>query len=67
MEYDLRNQISKLKIDIDDLSKKKKQLINEANNLKKENKKLVKLNKSLVSSRSWKLTRPLRTIKNIRK
>lgn len=35
--------------------------------LRKENKKLKELNREITSSNSWKITKPLRTVRNIRK
>ncbi len=50
MIYDLKNELSKFKT--------------ENKKLKTQNKKLSKLNKEILSSSSWKLTGPLRKIKN---
>ena len=67
VEYDLKNEISALEMDKTRLTKEKDSSIKQVNALKKENKKLAKLNKSLLTSKSWKLTKPLRTIGRIRK
>ena len=64
MEYDLREELSNLNSEYNDLKM-------EVNSLKKKNKKLDekvmdlnKFNKSLLSSESWKFTKPFRSFKN---
>ena len=59
------------KLRVNDLKANNKKLTKKYNNLKKENKKLTKekknvkkLNKDIVSSNSWKLTKPLRKFAN---
>ena len=37
------------------------------NKIEKENKKLKNQNKKLINSRSWKITKPLRKVRNLRK
>lgn len=50
---------------IKDLKKEKKKLLKENKRLKKEIKKLKKENKDILNSKSWKLTKPLRKIRNM--
>ena len=64
VEYDLREELSNLNSEYNDLKM-------EVNSLKKKNKKLDekvmdlnKFNKSLLSSKSWKFTKPFRSFKN---
>ena len=65
IEFDLRNKVSRLKMDIYDLSQEKSELAKKANALKKENKNLTKLNNDILSSRSWKVTKPLRSFRKM--
>ena len=67
VEFDLKNEISALEINNRKLTNENNNLIKEANTLKKQNKRLSILNKKLLSSKSWKLTKPLRKIKNLTK
>ena len=74
VEYDLRNEISSLKSNNKKLKKEIKSLKKDKNSLKKKNKKLNekiddlnKFNKSLLNSKSWKLTKPFRKLMNFRK
>lgn len=55
-EFEICLKINQLKAKLDGLKKENKKL-------KKENIKLKKINEELVSSRSWKLTEPLRKMK----
>lgn len=57
VEYDLRNQILRLEFAYVDMS-------NEIERLSRENKELAELNESLLSSKSWKITEPLRKLRN---
>ena len=57
VECDLRNRILRLEIAYEDMS-------NEIIRLGRENKELTELNESLLSSNSWKITEPLRKLKN---
>lgn len=50
---------------IKDLKKEKKKLLKENKKLKKEIKKLKKENKEILNSKSWKVTKPLRKIRNM--
>ena len=65
VEYDLKNKASRLKMDIDELSKEKSELTKKTDALKKENRNLTKLNKDILSSRSWKVTKPLRSFRKM--
>ena len=63
----------KFKYDMLLLSEEKDKLTNQVNKLKKQNEKLKKqqkdlkdLNESIVNSKSWKLTKPLRKLMNLR-
>ena len=78
VEYDLRNEISSLKTDNSKLEKdikllksdngklknKMKSLKNKNNKLNKEVNDLTKFKKSILSSKSWKLTKPFRAFLN---
>lgn len=71
MEYDLRNEIyglgnenKKLKNDVNSLNKKVKNLKKKNKGLKKKNKRLSKFKKSVLSSKSWKITKPFRAFMN---
>ncbi len=71
LEYDLSNELYDLKMnnenlnnELKSLKKKNKKLKKDNNELKKEIKKLNNLNESLLSSNSWKLTKPLRAFRN---
>ena len=57
VEYDLRNRILRLEFAYEDMA-------NEIERLSRENKELTELNESLLSSNSWKLTGPLRKMRN---
>ena len=70
-EYDLRNEFYDLKTNNENLNKELKSLKKKNRELNKDNKKLKKeikklndFNKSLLSSKSWKLTKPLRAVMN---
>ena len=56
-EYDYKLHINKLK-------KENKKLKKENKKLNKKLKKVKQLNKSLINSNSWKITKPIRSIKN---
>ena len=71
VEYDLRNELSsikkdnaKLKKDIKLLKSNNGKLKNENKKLNKEVKDLSKFKKSVLSSKSWKLTKPFRAFMN---
>ena len=57
VEYDLRNRILRLEIAYEDMA-------NEIERLGRENKKLSELNEDILSSNSWKITEPLRKLRN---
>lgn len=57
VECDLRNRILRLEIAYEDMS-------DEIERLSRENKELAELNESLLSSKSWKITEPLRKLRN---
>ena len=57
VEYDLRNRILRLEIAYEDMA-------NEIERLGRENKKLSELNEDILSSNSWKITGPLRKLRN---
>ena len=70
----LNEQCNVFKEELDCLSKRNVQLINKNEKLTSSNKKIKKdlkevkkLNKSILNSNSWKLTKPLRTLKKISK
>ncbi len=47
------------------MSKEKSELTKKTNALNKENRKLTKLNDDILSSRSWKVTKPLRSFRKM--
>lgn len=57
VEYDLRNRILRLEFAYEDMS-------DEIERLSRENKELAEVNESLLSSKSWKITEPLRKLRN---
>ncbi len=59
--------ISELKKEHEELVLKNKKLKKRNNKLNKKLKKSNKLNKEIISSNSWKITKPLRKVRNLRK
>ena len=57
-------EVLKLKKELKKLKKDNKKLKEEKNKLNNENKKLSKKNKEILSSKSWKITKPLRGLKS---
>ena len=66
LELDSPSEII-LSIDNFDYARKIKKLKKENRRLKKENKKLKKINDEILSSNSWKMTKSLRSIRNVLK
>ena len=63
-EFKKEYQIFMLNYEISRLERKSRKLKSENAKLKKENNKLKKENDKILSSRSWKITEPLRKIRN---
>lgn len=63
-EYLLNLKLNELELQHKKLKKSYANLKKNNKKLKKQNKKLVKENEKLINSRSWKLTKPLRKLKN---
>ena len=63
MEYDI--QLKELKMRGKYLSDSKKSLVKQNKKLKKQLKKEKKLNKTISNSKSWKITKPIRSFTNI--
>ena len=61
----LKAKNKSLKKKYNSLKKKNKSLKKKYNSLKQKDKELNKLNESLLSSKSWKITQPLRTFMNL--
>ena len=59
-----RQEVLKLRKEIKKLKKENKALKEDKAKLNKKNKKLSKKNKEILSSKSWKLTKPLRSLKS---
>lgn len=59
-----RQEVLKLRKEVKKLKKENKKLKEDKTKLNKENKKLSKKNKEILSSKSWKLTKPLRSLKS---
>ena len=66
LELDSPSEII-LSIDNFDYARKIKKLKKENRRLKKENKELKKINDEILSSNSWKMTKSLRSIRNVLK
>ena len=71
MEFDLRNELydlktnnKKLKKQVNSLKKKNNKLTKQNKDLNKKVKKLTKFNESIMSSKSWKITKPFRAFMN---
>ena len=78
VEYDLRNELyelskenkklkneeNSLQKQVKNLKSKNKELKKNNEELKKKNKSLSKFNKSILSSKSWKITKPFRALMN---
>ena len=62
----LKEETSNLKLEKEKDEKKMKSLKKKNRQLKEENSSLKKLNNSLMNSRSWKMTEPLRKIKQLK-
>ena len=56
----------KAKCDLLKLEEELEKLNNQNKKLKKENKKLKKINDELINSTSWKMTEPLRKLRNLK-
>ena len=70
-EFELKNEIKNLQSKnkglnkkVNNLKKDNKKLNAQVKKLKKENKHLKNFKKSVINSKSWKLTKPLRSLKN---
>lgn len=70
-EFELKNEIKNLQSKnkglnkkVNNLKKDNKKLNAQVKKLKKENKHLKNFKKSMINSKSWKLTKPLRSLKN---
>ena len=66
-EFGLTVQKYDLEVKNSKLTKQNKKLTKENKKLTKENKKLNKKYKQIITSNSWKLTKPLRAVRNYRK
>ena len=73
IEYEQLFEINELKNNVNELKRNVAELTSNVNDLKSENKKLrknyekiKKTNESLLNSNSWKLTKPLRSIRNFK-
>ena len=71
IEYDLRNELhdltnesEKLKNEVNSLNNQVKNLKRKNKGLQKKNKSLSKFKKSVLSSKSWKITKPFRALLN---
>lgn len=69
--FKIYENINNHELNIQNLKKENKRLIQDNNRLSKENKKInsnlkkvKKLNKQLINSNSWKITKPIRSVKN---
>ena len=63
-EFKVEYEMFMLNYEITRLQRKSKKLKSENAKLRKENKKLKRENEKILSSRSWKITKPLRKIRN---
>ena len=64
-KYQLQNEINKLKNDNKELNEKNKKLNEKNKKLNEKNKKLKRKQDEILNSNSWKITKPLRKIRNL--
>ena len=64
---DLKRQIRKLKKEKEKIKEKNEKIKDENQRIKDENKEIKAELKSILNSNSWKITKPLRSVKNFRK
>lgn len=62
----LEKEIETLKANQEKLEKKNKNLKNEKNQIKQDYDSVLKENKQLLNSKSWKITKPLRKVRNLK-